>query len=166
MNYDQAMKGAEKAGTERRNKHRPIYRRVAWIVGSIGIIAALIWLPVGPLQTYAKKKSLPSPSTVPQEQRGTARSGLEIPLASSPQSSWPKLVMPANGESEAISAVPPYMHVVAKGDNFLLHTVYRDGRRCTFGQPCPGGLDGPIEKVYATNKAPVTNIIIYAFEPQ
>ena len=85
----------------------------------------------------------------------------EIPLANAPRSSWPKLTMPAGGVSPRI-AVPPNMHVVMIGNEFLLHNVYQDGHECTFGEPC---INGPLAAVYATNQATETNIISYAFAP-
>ncbi|MDE2173300.1 MAG: hypothetical protein KGJ31_01715 [Patescibacteria group bacterium] len=88
---------------------------------------------------------------------GNTRSN--IPLASAPQSSWPKLVMAAAGESARI-AVPLKMHVVMVGSNFLLHNVYQDGHECAFGESC---ADGSLASVYATNKADETNVISYAF---
>ena len=85
----------------------------------------------------------------------------EIPLASAPRSSWPKLTMPAGGVSPRI-AVPPNMHVVMIGNEFLLHNVYQDGHECTFGEPC---INGPLAAVYATNEATRTNVISYAYAP-
>ena len=85
----------------------------------------------------------------------------QIPLASSPQSSWPKLTAVAGGKFPHI-AVPPKMHVVMIGNNFRLHNVYQDGHECAFGEPC---VDGPLLYVYATNEAKETNIISYAFAP-
>lgn len=54
MNYDEAMTGAERSGTARRNKRRQFYRMATWSVGVVAILAALIWLSDGPLQTYSK----------------------------------------------------------------------------------------------------------------
>lgn len=86
----------------------------------------------------------------------------EIPLASSPQSSWPKLAIPANGKSERIP-VPPGMRIVMAGNKFLLHNVYRDGNECSFNQSCPD--IGAVAGNYATNEAQETNIVAYAFAP-
>lgn len=85
----------------------------------------------------------------------------EVPLASSPQSEWQKLVIPAGGRSELIRR-PAGMKVRMAGDNFLLHMVYWDGKECSFRQmPCP---ESPIG-VYAKNEAMETNIVSYAFVP-
>ncbi|MCR4276083.1 MAG: hypothetical protein NUV90_01730 [Candidatus Parcubacteria bacterium] len=98
-----------------------------------------------------------TPSTNPQQ---ATRS--EVPLASSPQSSWPKLVIPANGKSERIP-VPPGMRIVMAGNKFLLHNVYRNGNECSFNQSCPDV--GAVAGNYATNEAQETNIVAYAFAP-
>lgn len=50
------MAHAEKTGTERRKKRRKLYHRATWIAGGTAILAALIWLPAGPLQTYKAHK--------------------------------------------------------------------------------------------------------------
>lgn len=85
----------------------------------------------------------------------------EVPLASSPQSSWPKWVMPPGGESERNTS-PPGMHLVAAGNYFRLHAVYPDGRKCSFGQTC----ENASEIInYATNEANETNTVYYAFAP-
>jgi hypothetical protein len=84
----------------------------------------------------------------------------EVPLASSPQSTWPKLVIPAGGRSELIP-VPQGMHVTMVGGNkFRLHTVYQDGSECAFGDSCP---ISPQKGVYAKNEATDTNIVSYAY---
>ncbi|HQT82596.1 MAG TPA: hypothetical protein PLW99_00375 [Candidatus Paceibacterota bacterium] len=54
MNYEEVMGGAGKAGTARRNKRRKVYRTATWSIGGAIILAALIWLPTGPLQTYVQ----------------------------------------------------------------------------------------------------------------
>lgn len=97
---------------------------------------------------------LSSPST-PQRAAGT------IPLASSPQSEWPKLIIPAGGRSETIS-VPTRMHIVMTGNDFRVHNVYVDGSECTFGDSC---VAGPLVGNYVTNEAQRTNTVIYAFAP-
>jgi hypothetical protein len=85
----------------------------------------------------------------------------EVPLASSPQSSWPKWVIPPGGESERNTS-PPGMHLVAAGDHFLLRAVYPDGHKCSFGQSCPNASE---IINYATNEAKETNTVHYAFAP-
>lgn len=86
----------------------------------------------------------------------------DIPLASAPQSSWPKLVIPAGGRSELVP-VPPGMYIVMAGSGFINHTIYRDGHECSFsGTQCPGGA---VAGNYATNETQETNIVSYAFAP-
>ena len=86
----------------------------------------------------------------------------DIPLASAPQSSWSKLVIPAGGRSELVP-VPPGMYIVMAGNGFINHTVYRDGHECSFsGTQCP---DGAVAGNYATNETQETNIVSYAFAP-
>jgi len=86
----------------------------------------------------------------------------ETPLASSPQSSWLKLTIPAGGRSAHIP-VPPDMHMTAVGNNFRLHNVFVDGSECAFGEQC---TDGPLAGVYVTNEAKGTIIVSYAFAPK
>lgn len=87
----------------------------------------------------------------------------EIPLASSPQSSWPKLVIPAGGRSERIP-VPQSMHVVMGGENFRFHCVYRDGHEESFGKGGSSCSDGNMPYVYATNEnSKDVNIVSYAY---
>lgn len=97
------------------------------------------------------------PSTTPRATR------VEVPLASSPQSSWSKLAIPALGRSEQIP-VPPGMKAVMAGNRFVLHTVYVDGRDCSFKESgiCPPGAYAGI---YAVNEAEETNTVSYAFAP-
>lgn len=89
---------------------------------------------------------------------------LSIPLASSAQASWTKLVIPAGvGGKSALIPVPPGMYIVMAGNKFLNHTVYRDGSECSFvGTPCPNGA---VAGNYATNEATEANIVSYAFAP-
>ena len=57
----------------------------------------------------------------------------DIPLASMPQSLWPKLVIPVGGKSEHIP-VPPQMRPILFGEEFRVHCVYRDGHEIAFGK--------------------------------
>ncbi|GEM_PF-2922461 len=77
MNYDDAMSSARKEGTARRNTRRRVYRVVTWCIGGIAILAALIWLPEGPLQTYARwsKEEPPTPQVRQQRQAVVRESG-------------------------------------------------------------------------------------------
>jgi len=82
----------------------------------------------------------------------------EIPLASAPLSSWPKLVIPANGKSGRIS-VPPEMHVITTDEvGSRLHNVYQDGSECV--EAC---TDGPLAGVYITNDSGKEITISYSF---
>ncbi len=84
-----------------------------------------------------------------------------IPLASSPQSEWPKLTIPPNGKSPMIPAVPG-MRIMMAGNNFRNYTVYRDGSECAYhGTVCPNQSIG----AYAKDESGVANIIVYAYEP-
>ncbi len=86
----------------------------------------------------------------------------EVPLASSPQSTWPKLVIPASGESEQV-VVPPSMRTRMIGDQFRLRIVYQDGTECILPSPnCPAK---PQRAVYAVNDSKEKNIVSYAFLP-
>lgn len=83
-------------------------------------------------------------------------------ISASAQSEKMILTMLAGGKSERIP-VPPYMHVVMKGDNFRLHNVYRDGHECAFGEAC---TDGPLAAVYVTNEDTKNpNIVSYSYVP-
>ncbi len=94
----------------------------------------------------------------PKPPEQAARS--EIPLASSPQSEWPKLVIPAGGRSENIP-VPPYMHAMFIGNNFRVHNVYQDRSECS--ESC---TDGPLAAVYVTSKDTKNqNIVSYYYAP-
>jgi len=95
----------------------------------------------------------------------------EIPLASSPQSSWPTLAIPAKGKLELIphlysqypAARVAGMRVKVTGskDSFRLHIVYADGNECVIpDEACASdGLVG----MYVTNELSEINLISYAF---
>lgn len=102
------------------------------------------------------------PQLALQEQKNVQKNPQsEIPLATAPQSSWPKLVIPANGRTGIIT-VPPQMHIKMNGNDFLLHNAYQDGRECAFGESC---VAGPLKGNYATNEVDRENIVSYAFAP-
>ncbi|MDP1689852.1 MAG: hypothetical protein Q8L52_01470 [bacterium] len=88
-----------------------------------------------------------------------------IPLASMPQSQWSKLTMPAEvgGKSEMIP-VPPGMKTVKAGERCDIHTVYVDGRDCSFKESgsCPVGAYAGI---YAVNEGTEANTCLVAFAP-
>ncbi len=85
-----------------------------------------------------------------------------VPLASLPESDWPKLVIPAGGKSEIISR-PSGMGVKLKGYQFLDYSVYPDGTECSMqlSGSCPQGSYG----VYVKNQTSRTNVVSYAFVP-
>lgn len=99
----------------------------------------------------------------PNVLRSSSRS--EVPLASAPVSEWPQLVMPAGmGEmSERVQYTPAMAgkHIVMKGNNFRLHTVYQDGKECAFGERCD--TNKPQAGAYVMNEAKERNVVSYAF---
>jgi len=91
---------------------------------------------------------------------------VEIPLASAPISTWPKIILQPGGKSERIP-VPPGMRAMVDGSRLCVHTVYSDGHECVrasegegSGTVCP---DGQVTGAYVTNEAKETNIVSYAF---
>lgn len=95
-----------------------------------------------------------TPSQMAQPSKG-------IPLASEPQSTWSKWVIPPGGKSER-NVSPPGMHLVASGSNFKLHAVYPDGHECSFGQKCENASQ---IINYATSEANETITVYFAFAP-
>lgn len=85
----------------------------------------------------------------------------EIPLASSPQSTWPKLVIPPGigSESELIH-VPPGTQLSIAGYKFRLYNVYQDKTRCAYGNDCK---IAPLAGTIAVNESADENIIHYAY---
>lgn len=97
----------------------------------------------------------------------------EIPLVSSPQSSWPTLTIPAKGKVELI----PYLYskypharivgmrvqVTGTEGSFRLYIQYANGNKCVIpDEVC--ALDGIVE-MSVGNKLSETNIVSYAFAP-
>ncbi|MDP1707200.1 MAG: hypothetical protein Q8L30_01460 [bacterium] len=123
------------------------------------VIFGLLLLVVGMgYSAYMYHKA--SAPSVPERATRSGPSEPAIPLASMPQSEWPKLVIPAPGRSKLIP-VPQGMHVKMVGGNkFRLYTVYQDGRECAFGDSCP---ISPQKGVYAKNEAEETIIVSYAY---
>jgi len=124
---------------------------IARVAGAVIILVALL-VPGLLIWAWATK---PSPVA-------TAPVLREIPLASWPKTSWPSLVIPANGKSEMVWYTPAHtgMHIVVKGSNFRLHTVYQGGHECAFGDNCPAGHQAG---AYVVNESPVQNTVLYAF---
>jgi len=152
MNYEQAMLEAETTGTSRRNKRRKAYRTATWSVGWVLLIGLLIWLPSGPLQTYARwsEKERETPSVAASQGAGQA----DVPLVRTVHS---LPAVPANGDSEHI--LPPVGHATDFGGpaGFTIHCVYR-GQSGGIGEdrtaPCP---DGDMVYVYLHNDT--TNVL-------
>lgn len=116
------------------------------MVLAVGMTVALVILPVWSWWVTL----VPIPRQAKQE----------IPLASSPQSTWPKRAIP-EGKSEFISR-PPGMKPRIAGYNFTPYVVYADGSECPGRErQCPEGSVG----VRVRNNAPGENIIAYAFVP-
>ncbi len=83
-----------------------------------------------------------------------------IPLASSPQETWPSITIGPDGKSDRLPA-PPGMRVVVKGNNFLSHYVYADGNECSFGSNCPANIIA----LYFTNTSKISpTLVMYAYE--
>jgi len=102
-----------------------------------------------------------TPSPAPVTQVVPLASSL-VPLASSPRSSWSKVIIPAGGESERIP-LPASMHRIrVDGGKYQLYTVYADGKKCAaYGTPtCP---DGAVIEYYVVNEEAASQTVLYAF---
>ncbi len=125
-------------------KHKSAQQTAVWGV------AAMLFIVI-PLLAWIVSPSVENSSRVTRS---------EIPLASSPQSEWPKLVIPAGGRSDMVPR-PSGMHIVMAGTRFLHHAVYQNGEECSRGPSCPEGSVGS----YARNHAKETNSVSYAYAP-
>lgn len=114
------------------------------------MIALLVVLPI-----WAR---ITSPSAPPTER--ATRS--EVPLATSPQSEWPKLVIPPGGKGVIQYSEEMVGKHLVLGGKFVLHSVYSDGRECTSEESCE---DGPQTHAYVKNASTETLIVPYAFAP-
>ena len=131
-----------------------VTKGLKWIAVSLAVItviAVTIW-GIGDLRHEQKQaeKAMPSMSST------------AIPLASLPQSEWPKLAISPKGMSETIT-LPPGMRVIWAGYRFRNYTVYPGGHTCIYsgGEPCPSGGTG----TYAENETDVVNVVAYAYAP-
>ncbi len=88
----------------------------------------------------------------------------KLPLASEPQSKWPKLAIPAGGESERIPLPVGGMHVSVAGWNIKVHNVFSNGTECISG--AAGCGDGDIVSVYVTSDSREPMVVAYAYEPK
>lgn len=86
------------------------------------------WIPAAIVAGLIATHWINSPSSTPKSQ---------APLTFSMPPGGRTVLIPANRK-----------HVVMDGDNFLLHSVYRDGHECASNERCK---DGPLAGVYATN---------------
>jgi hypothetical protein len=167
VNYKEAMTGAEKAGTIRRSKRRILYHRIVMSIGGVLLIAGLIWLPEGPLQTYKAARAKERTEAV----HSAAQSSQGAPTIAVPA----KVVLRmAPGGSTGKVPVPPRMRVEAQGDDFRWHMVYEDGHEVAFlyneARPADGNQTMPF--VYFENVRKdaqgndVPNAIVYRYVPQ
>ncbi|MEK7086552.1 MAG: hypothetical protein AAB709_02345 [Patescibacteria group bacterium] len=119
----------------------------------------LVFLIVLPAWSWVSSLSAPTSASAPQHAVRT-----EIPLASSPQSSWAKLSISAGEEPIRIPLPLGMHHIDVAGKEYLLHTVYADGHECaSFGkETCP---DGAVVEYYVS-KATGIEMISYAFVPK
>lgn len=117
---------------------------------AVGMAVVLVVLPIWSWWV--------TPSPTPQQAQQPTR--VEVPLASSPQSEWPKLAIPVD-KSEFIQR-PPGMKVRIAGYDFVPYVTYVDGSECPGRErQCPEGSTG----VRVQNEALGKNIVAYAFVP-
>lgn len=88
----------------------------------------------------------------------------EIPLTGKESTQWSEVIIPPRSNSKRIP-VPTGMSVTMRGNDFLIHCLYRDGQDISFrpgtGESCPSG-DMPF--VYAENKrTDDENIVSYVY---
>jgi hypothetical protein len=98
-----------------------------------------------------------SPEQKQPEKAMLSMKATAIPLASSPQSSWPKLVIQADGQSYVPR--PSGMHIVTAGLNYTSYAVYGDGHECSFKTSCPEGSLG----ANIRNESTKVNVVSYAY---
>lgn len=129
-----------------------------WIAIPLAVITVVV-VTIWSISDYRNEEAV----KVTSQQPPSARVGQEIPLASSPQSSWPKLVIPAGEKKSERVTVPPSMRTTMIGDKFRLLIIYQSGRECVIpDQTCPAE---PQAAVHALNDSRETNIVSYAFVP-
>lgn len=129
-------------------------KAVAKTLQSVLMWVMLALLIVLPLWSWVVTPSAP----VYASQRAVQ---VQVPLASSPQSSWAKMLISASEEPKRILLPLGMHHINVAGEKYLLHTVYADGHECaTFGtETCP---DGAVVEYYVTKEVG-TETISYAF---
>lgn len=120
------------------------------LLAMVSVVAVLFLVGLPLYSTYKD-------SSHENAERAT-RSEPTIPLASSPQATWPKLVI--QGEKSEIVPRPPGMRINMAGYNFHHVAVYPDGSECIVAErECPEGSYGS----YARNDAGRPNIVSYAY---
>ncbi len=124
-----------------------------WILGGTALMI-LFGLPFWTL--------VPTPSVSSSTMQTTSRP--EIPLVSSPRTSWPVMLMLIAEKSRKIG-IPPGMRFVLYGADIRIYCEYRDKKVSSYliGEtPCP---DGDMPFFYLENLAPGENVARYAFAP-
>ena len=123
----------------------------SWAKAAKGLVVVIVVTLVGAMAVHGiwgDKPLVPS-----------ASSRTEVPLASSPQSEWSKLVIPAGRKSQFVPR-PSGMKIRMAGQNFEGFNVF-EGSECSFLKTCPEGSLG----AYARNLSEEENIISYAYVP-
>lgn len=115
--------------------------------------AVVAFVAISSLLLYGNWKEGGFSDSMPEQTRG-------IPLATEPQSTWLPANIQAGGKSKLLP-YPPGMRVVAKGNNFLSHYVYADGRECAFGSNCP---DGPTGLYFSNTSSTSPTLVMYAYQ--
>jgi hypothetical protein len=160
--FTDAKSAAEKAGTERTQKFRP--KLWAGIAGATMLVAA-IWATLV-YQDHRGEEGVAeaAQAAIVTRQATAAPVRAVVPLVTSDPSSWPQVVIPANGRSGYILLPIEMHHIVVKGTGsaFRLHSVYADGKDCAFGNSCP---DGNVTGNYIVDESGADNKVSYAFVP-
>jgi hypothetical protein len=154
-----AKKAAEKEGTAQTDWFRRSFRIYYYTFAGIAVVLQLAFFPwtigyIPSLVGVAEESSasaVVSPSVV--RERST-----QVPLATQPIESWPAWTIPPKGISPSV-IVPVGMHILVSGNDWLLHTLYLDGDRCS-GLNCPSK---PIKETYVENTKSEPNTVRYAF---
>ncbi|MBU6214928.1 hypothetical protein KGM48_03800 [Patescibacteria group bacterium] len=84
----------------------------------------------------------PSQSTTPPAVASTAA----LPSASLPQGEWLRIEVPPLGESGLIPRPPGSHLMMASVSRFTHVSIYQDGSRCSYPNPCPTGSVGSVAK--------------------
>lgn len=154
MNYDEAMKDAEKVGTTRRNKRRRLYQRVTWSVGGAILIAVLIWLPAGPLQTHARRdKETVSAGVIQTPQRLPGDSTLAPTKVESGR--WQHVMLLPKERKFLRIDVNAHVEIIGKG--VRVFDICADNQ-ARLPRQCP--VASPAQQVSIENERDETNIIL------